>query len=465
MKKIYAYLGIALAATISLSSCTKQIESPVTPEQDGTPFEVSALLTKTTNDGYTTKWAESDGINIFHAEAGATIYTPDNEFTLSDATTGTFKGTLDGTLDDTKNYDWYAFYPYSSYNKTPAGKDKDTFGYTTIGGTSQTQTGNNSTAHLSGKACPLYGVTTGVAASAVPNFTMQNLTSVVCVEVTNSGTDDLTVGSIAFTSTEDIVGTYYIDFTGTTPTFTKSGDSYVSSTASLTVTGGAAITAGNSARFYIAIKPHTVASGATLKMSVNGQEKTTIVSKNTVFEAGKIKTVKFSAAGTGEKVIYECGFESSEGFTTGTNYQGTVKSGESGKQWQVYYGNFSTSGKINGDNSLAMRRYKSNSYLGYAQMEFDLPKVTTVSYKAKAATSNGAKLLLNTFYSTDSGSTWVAVDTDKALTTSAADYSFAISTTGEYANVRIKFAISANSTAPTSGNAQLTIDDITVRGK
>ncbi len=303
MKKIYAYLGIALAATISLSSCTKQIESPVTPEQDGTPFEVSALLTKTTNDGYTTKWAESDGINIFHAEAGATIYTPDNEFTLSDATTGTFKGTLDGTLDDTKNYDWYAFYPYSSYNKTPAGKDKDTFGYTTIGGTSQTQTGNNSTAHLSGKACPLYGVTTGVAASAVPNFTMQNLTSVVCVEVTNSGTDDLTVGSIAFTSTEDIVGTYYIDFTGTTPTFTKSGDSYVSSTASLTVTGGAAITAGNSARFYIAIKPHTVASGATLKMSVNGQEKTTIVSKNTVFEAGKIKTVKFSAAGTGEKVL------------------------------------------------------------------------------------------------------------------------------------------------------------------
>jgi len=293
MKKIYAYLGIALAATLSLSNCTKQIEAPVTPEQDGTPFEVSALLTKTTNDGYETKWAATDGINIFHAENGATSYTSDNEFTLYDAATGTFKGTLTGTLDGSKTYDWYAFYPYSSYNKTPAGVDNATFGYTTVGGTTQTQTGNNSTAHLCGKACPLYGVTTGVAANDVPAFTMKNLTSVICVEVTNGGTEALTVSSIAFTSTEDIVGTYYINFTGATPVYKATSASYVSSTAKLTVSGGAAIAAGGSAKFYIAIKPHTVASGSTLKLSVNGYEKGTTVSKDTNFEAGKIKTVKF----------------------------------------------------------------------------------------------------------------------------------------------------------------------------
>ncbi len=300
MKKIFASMGIALAATLSLSNCTKQIEAPVTPEQDGTPFEVSALLTKTTNDNYGTKWAEGDGINVFHAEAGATTYTSDNKFTLSDATTGTFKGTLTGTLDGAKTYDWYAFYPYDSHVTTPA---STTSGYVTVGGKSQTQTGNSSTAHLCGEACPLYGVTTGVNASDIPAFTMKNLSSVICIEVTNDGTDDLTVSNIAFTSTEDIVGTYYIDFTGTTPAYKGSGTSYVSNTAKLAVTGGAAIASGNSAKFYIAIKPHTVASGSTLKLSVNGYEKTTTVSKETVFEAGKIKTVKFSAVGTGEKVL------------------------------------------------------------------------------------------------------------------------------------------------------------------
>ncbi len=294
MKKFFASLGIALAATLSLTNCTKELESPVEPVSEGIPFEVSTILTKTTNDGKSTKWSPKDSINLFHSVAGKSTYTDDGKFTVDADLTGIFSGTIaDDALEAGKTYDWYAFYPYSSYNKTPAVVNKDTFGYTTIGGTSQTQTGNSSTAHLSGKACPLYGIAKGVAANATPSFEMNHLTSVICVEVSNTSGAELTVSSVSFTSTEDIVGTYYIDFTASPVKYTSSAAKYVSSTANLTVSGGEAIANNASAKFYIAIKPHTVASGSTLKLSVNGYEKTVTPTADVTFTAGKIKTLKF----------------------------------------------------------------------------------------------------------------------------------------------------------------------------
>lgn len=164
-----------------------------------------------------------------------------------------------------------------------------------------------------------------------------------------------------------------------------------------------------------------------------------------------------------ESVVYTCGFEPSEGFTSGNNYQGTVTSGAKGKQWKVYYGTPSTSSKISGSQSMAMRLYSSTNY-GYTQMEFDLKNVTKVEYKAKAATSKSAKILLNTFYSIDRGVNWIQLDSDKALSSTATSYSFSISENGEYENVRVKFSVSSNSTKPTSGNIQLTIDDIVIWG-
>lgn len=291
MKKIYASLGIVLAATLSLTNCTKQLESPVGIESEGIPFEVSALLTKTTNDGMSTKWASSDAINVFHAEAGATAYTSDGQFTVDKALSGTFSGTLASALNESKTYDWYAIYPYNQNIVTPAAT---TQGYLTVGGKAQTQKGNDATSHLSGKACPLYGVVKGVSASDSPSFAMKNLASVVCVEVKNITDDDLTVSSIAFTSSEDIVGTYYIDFTGSAPAYKGSSDAYVSKTANLTVTGGTALAKDKSAKFYIAIKPHTAASGSTLKLSVNGLEKSYTLTSDATFKAGSIKTLTFS---------------------------------------------------------------------------------------------------------------------------------------------------------------------------
>lgn len=287
---------MALAASLSLTNCTEKIEGPIAPATPaGIPFEISAdISTKTTNVGLATKWAEGDAINLFHAEAGDAKYVSDGEFKLDATREGVFTGNLSSALDPSKSYDWYAFYPYSEYNKTPAGVSKETFGYTHIGDKSQTQVGNDSKAHLCGKALPLYGVAKGLASDVKPAVTMNNLASVVAVKVKNTTTEPLVVKSVSFTSTEDIVGTYYIDFTGENVVYTGRGKDFVSATASLTVNNGEAIAPNSEATFYIPIKPHSVAAGKTLKISVNGYEKPLTLPKDVTFTAGSIKTLAFN---------------------------------------------------------------------------------------------------------------------------------------------------------------------------
>lgn len=297
MKKLSLFLGMALAASLFLTNCTEKIEGPIAPATPaGIPFEISAdISTKTTINELATQWAEGDAINLFHAVAGTTDYVSDNDFTLDATRAGVFTGSLaGGGLNPSKSYDWYAFYPYSEYNKTPAGVSKDTFGYTHIGDKSQTQEGNDSKAHLCGDALPLYGVAKGLASDVKPEIAMNNLASVVAVKVKNTTTEPLVVKSVSFTSTEDIVGTYYIDFTGENVVYTGSGKDYVSATASLTVNNGEAIAPNSEATFYIPIKPHSVKTGSILKISVNGYEKPLTLPKDVTFTAGKIKTLAFN---------------------------------------------------------------------------------------------------------------------------------------------------------------------------
>lgn len=297
MKKLSLFLGMALAASLFLTNCTEKIEGPIAPATPaGIPFEISAdISTKTTINELATQWAEGDAINLFHAVAGTTDYVSDNDFTLDATRAGVFTGSLaGGGLNPSKSYDWYAFYPYSEYNKTPAGVSKDTFGYTHIGDKSQTQEGNDSKAHLCGDALPLYGVAKGLASDVKPEIAMNNLASVVAVKVKNTTTEPLVVKSVSFTSTEDIVGTYYIDFTGENVVYTGSGKDYVSATASLTVNNGEAIAPNSEATFYIPIKPHSVKKGSILKISVNGYEKPLKLPKDVTFTAGNIKTLVFN---------------------------------------------------------------------------------------------------------------------------------------------------------------------------
>ena len=298
MKKLSLFLGMALAASLSLTNCTEKIEGPIAPATPaGIPFEISAdISTKTTNDGLATKWATGDAINLFHAVAGKTDYVSDNDFTLDATRVGVFKGSLTGTLDASKSYDWYAIYPYNKNVTTPAATNKGYIflGQTATKGFRTIQEGNDSKSHLCGTALPLYGVAKGVASDVKPSVAMNNLASVVAVKVKNTTTEPLVVNSVSFTSTEDIVGGYFVNFTGENVVYTGSGKDYVSATASLTVNNGDAIPANSEATFYIPIKPHTVAADKTLKISVNGYEKPLTLPKDVTFTAGKIKTLAFN---------------------------------------------------------------------------------------------------------------------------------------------------------------------------
>ena len=289
-KSLFTAVGL-MSLALAFSSCQKEpVETlPAVSEPN---FELFAqpVSTKTTNDGLDTKWYDGDAINVFHAAAGSTTYVNDGQFSLKDAGTGKFDGTVNG-LDADASYDWYAFYPYVSQIVTPANTSK---GWATVGGVTQTQSGNDSMTHLAGKACPLYGVAAGVASNETPSIVMNHLASVIKVNVTNTSGEDLTVSSVAFTGTEDIAGTYYINFAASPVTYTSSGKDYVSTTATLTVNGGEAIAHGSSAAFYIALKPFTAKSGSTLKLSVNGYEKDITIPSDVTFTAGHIKTLGFN---------------------------------------------------------------------------------------------------------------------------------------------------------------------------
>lgn len=276
-----------MVATLALTNCAKEINPAQTPESAGIPFEITAssVDTKTSLDGLQTVWVEGDALNVFHAEKGTTVYENDNKFTYT--SDNKFIGTLSQELT-ADEYDWYALYPYSSYVKTPANTST---GYIPVGTISAEQSGNDNMSHLSGTNFPMYGKATVTNGSPV-SVSMHHLVSVIEVDVTNMLADPLTVNKIEFTGTEDIAGTYYVDFSDENVKYKSSGDAYVSSKVTLFVEDGTPIAKDQSSKFYIGIKPFAASSGS-LKLSVNGQEKVISISEEVVFAPGEIKTLKF----------------------------------------------------------------------------------------------------------------------------------------------------------------------------
>ncbi|MGN0199646.1 MAG: fimbrillin family protein [Candidatus Cryptobacteroides sp.] len=292
MNKSILSMGLICAAAFTLTNCTKELESQA-PVEEGVPFEITASTgsTKTTNNYLKTVWATNDPLSVFHAEAGSSDYGTNDEFKCTSTSENSFSGTLSKALEDGKSYDWYAIYKGNSGIKTPASVDADG-GFIYIGNRNGVkQDGLNSTKHLSGTSCNMYGVAKNIAADQPVAVDMKHLTSVVKINVENTSGADLTISSVEFTAEEDIVGSYYIDFTSGSPKYVASA-SYVSNTAKLTATN-ATIPNGETAAFYIPIKPFTAASGKKLTISVNGKSKEKTLTKDVTFVAGTIHALNF----------------------------------------------------------------------------------------------------------------------------------------------------------------------------
>lgn len=291
MRKSFVYAAGLMCLALSITDCQKELVDQTTPASEPN-FELFAqpVTTKTANNGLDTRWVAKDAINVFHAEAGSTAYDSDGRFTVKDIETGRFDGTVSKSLSADKSYDWYAFYPYKDKIVSP--KNEKT-GYCYIGSRSdatQSQTGDNNMLHISGGNYPLYGIAKNVASSDVPSIQMQHLSSVVKIVVTNSTDEALALTDVAFTANENISGQFYISFDSETPKYTDA--QYSSKIAKLAVSD-VTISPKASATVYFAVKPFTAKTGTTLKLAVNGYEKTLTLKNDITFTAGHIKPLNF----------------------------------------------------------------------------------------------------------------------------------------------------------------------------
>ncbi|MBO7281800.1 MAG: hypothetical protein J6U73_00165 [Alistipes sp.] len=300
MKKFILSLGL-IAMAFGLTNCTKNEEVNPVVETKGDFAIYASTETRTANDGLNTVWATGDDMGVFHTVTNGTTYTKDGQFKLQDAATGQFLGNVNGTLDAEKVYDWYAMYPYSSYVPGP---NNTSSGYMTIGcsaSATQTQTGNNSMAHVAGKNFPLVGKAYAVPANQSPALAMTHVATLLEFEVTHSFEEAITVSNITFTAPSALVGTFYIDFDDISKiSVASSGSGYTSKAATLIVKNGEAIEAGESAKFYLPVAPFVANANAKLSIEVNvtSGEKVGMLAKEitltseTAFNAGKIRNIK-----------------------------------------------------------------------------------------------------------------------------------------------------------------------------
>ena len=300
MKKALFFAGLA-AAALTFVGCNKEADYA----GNGRKVEIvlSDVATRTINSGMSTEWNAGDELSVFNAAAGTTSWSSNIKFTVQDASANRAAGEVELTADA---YDWYAFYPYTSQipNPTtlnPEGSSHERSGYVTVGGQAQVQRADDNKEHLAGSKVPVFGNVKNVPADEMPVIEMKNATSVACFKVTNALEEEVRILSVKFTAPEDIVGTYYIDFSGTAPAFVASGDTYVYDNVTVTNSDPSSIAPDSNGEFYAVIKPFTAAAGAKLTVEVeaesaDGAKKATATKEVTLtaateFKPGFIKTL------------------------------------------------------------------------------------------------------------------------------------------------------------------------------
>ena len=289
--------NILLSASIVFlfAGCT---EVSLLPVMDSVSHSVLAGFadTKTINDGMSTEWAAGDAINVFHAYAGSSAYVSDGKYTVDEVglAKGMFTGRLADNLDGGR-YDWYAVYPYDG--AVDAGSIK---AFPVTLPSAAVQGGYDSMAHLCGGSCPLYGKAEGVYEVDMPAMVMNQMASVVRVNVTNGTDEDVAVKTISFSAEEDIAGMFSVDVTGDVPVFT-SKDDCVSRTVTLNVESDEMLASGSTSSFYMVVKPFFAAAGSELVLEVNGESREIVLSDDVEFSPGVIKTLKFTVGNVADK--------------------------------------------------------------------------------------------------------------------------------------------------------------------
>ena len=188
---------------------------------------------------------------------------------------------------------WYVVYPYNSASSTPAKAS------VSIGGENITQNGYNSTAHLAGSLCPLYGTAGPVAISEV-SVPVRQMSSVIEFNVNNNSGSAFTVKSVRLDATESIAGSFTADLIETPPTFT---DVMPRKSSTVSISGGTSLPSGSTAKVYMPVKPYkhdtSKKFAVTVTLDVNGSTASVpfniaVGSAKASFSAGRIKPVSLN---------------------------------------------------------------------------------------------------------------------------------------------------------------------------
>lgn len=281
MKRSFITFGLLVAAAFALTNCTqKESYAPVQEEVGETvPFSVIADLvadTKTYNQGMSTMWSEGDALKMSYTfEALGQTYTGDfkTPFVTAEGD-GIFTGEIGfsdfvTSLGDlTGKMKFSAVYPYTEDGGIVIPK-------------STVQNGYNSTAHLAGANCPLYGdVEINLSIQdllkgqiSTSQILLNHASSIILVEVTNESLEPIVIERVSFGVGTDI----------------KS---------STVVEGGEELPVGEKASVYIVTEPCTINPGdGNIKFWVNDTPQEIVVENPVTLNAGKIKKMNFTYEG------------------------------------------------------------------------------------------------------------------------------------------------------------------------
>ena len=305
MKKHIIILLAAFAAVFA--GCTKEIapENNGNTVPEGSKFTITlSPVTRTVNDGLSTRWTEGDKVGVFHAVSGTENYVSDGAFTFVEGQE--FEGSLNETLQAGAEYDWYVVYPYDEKSTSPKAVQ------ITIPA-DQYQAADGSMAHLSGETCPLAGKTLGLSAGAPVSVTMNHLTTVMKLTVTNYEQNPINLSLVSFRAdgcshetetvtiingdAQTITGSFKVDITGKKMAYTQVdiGRGSGSSRPLLHLNTPKTLGLNESATVYLATIPFTVANATSTTIGMNkndGGVKQSIYGKHINCKAGQIYTLR-----------------------------------------------------------------------------------------------------------------------------------------------------------------------------
>lgn len=461
MKRISLFSTLVLATMMAFVSCNKEIEVETEPANNssndivtltvnaGTP-ETKAVFQDKDGDSYPVKWsATGEAIRL------AEVYTPGEgdpvvaafpstsyELTNSNATAKFSVSLTEKTAVGT--YDYRVISPSTAYTGVyPSYSD---VGIVIPGTQTPTATSPDPAAIV------LYAGVTGLTAQPTTTLDLgfTHISAYGKMTIKNAG-DAIgggeTIQSVSISVPAGGVNYYWSNGNTTSNNSTKTSEVIINTT-NLNTSGD--FTA------WFACKPNSLAIGDILTVKVTTNVETyvrnIILTKALSFTSGQVSKFSVDMA-SATPSIYSTEFNYA---AVGTNYANAEPyegMDATGTAWYIKYGNW------NGGNCGQLRVYSAGNF-GNIQNGFDCSYVTSVFYDAKV--SNTA-LKLNTYYSTDSGSSWTLVDENKALTTDFKRYGFVVSSTGAYAKVRVKFEVAG--TKPASSYYALTIDNVEIYGK